>query len=659
MRWKFLFFFYIKRMGKSKLYIGASVLFFLLLITRFILFFSSPFDYEAYGQLPSELAMIVQMVSLFYMVFFYRILSNELLYGVQSFFVDGYQIMLEKISAMLAAHSLFQGIIVIVTYMMYSVTYFIVGIEPSGFYFSLFRFLLIYVFSPLIISMLFGLIMAMLFGTKKISFFGILLVWIATGGMTTELFIDFFSTVHANEWQSLLFIGMNTPMHVYKPYIGFDVHWGNELKLITWFLIIAAIILLVSLRWTHRKRERNIVIKVLLAMFFLSVFSSYGVVEVSTKAFSRADQITETNYYMNMDDTEADLNYEIESYTIKMEEKQVTVKVDFSRMDTMNPTFQLYHAYPIQQIKSGNKKVEFERSGDIVKVGLPTRTSSLTFYYEIVDTNFVPYTNGRTALLADIAWYPKKRASHMYVKNDFRERWIDLTERFLPEESYLFTLEVNKVLFTNLPRNGDVYSGKAQAVTLIKGQGNQLTYGNYHITYPADWPKMEDRIATVISQLETTLKEIQLFAPATIQSLPTAIVFSSFGPSSFMVNDHLIYNTGGYMEAIDSHGVTKDFQEKTLQLTVQRKGTYQMHNEWINMSNQYIRQKLDWAIDLPGRSVDSFALPQAEQETIEFIYNNFYQLNQDQQQQFLRDWYEKMDETWTWDQVLELVKGWS
>ncbi|KYD25319.1 hypothetical protein B4110_0256 [Parageobacillus toebii] len=212
------------------------------------------------------------------------------------------------------------------------------------------------------------------------------------------------------------------------------------------------------------------------------------------------------------------------------------------------------------------------------------------------------------------------------------------------------------VLFCNLPKRGSVYSGKAQAVTLIKGQGNQLVYEDYHITYPADWPKMEERVPTVLSQLEKTLHEVQQLAPTTVQSLPKAIVFSSFGLSSFMANDHLVYNTQD-LYAIDKYHMGQDFYEKMLRLSVQQKGSYVMYNEWIHMATRFLMQKrglqvIDWS-----RSFQSYVLPKSEQELIKSIYIAFQQLSLEQKQQFLRKWYQEMDETWTWNQVLELVKG--
>lgn len=629
------------------------------------MFFSDPYDMEAYGQLPHEVFMLVQMVSIFYIVFFYLLHSKELLYGVQSFFTDGYRIMLEKMSAMFAVHVLCQGVMAVVAYGIFSIVYFVVGIEPSDFYLSLFRFLIVYMFAPLSLSIMYGLMVAMLLGTKKSSFFVMLVVWIITGSMTTELFIDFFETVHANDWKSLLFIGKHAVQHVYNSYIGFEVDRGNEWKLLTWFLVLFGMILMLSLRWTLTTRERNVVMKVLLMLPFLIVLTAYSSLQSNTKAFTRADQTTEINDYRKMNrDVKTDLRYDIQSYSISLKEKQATVHVKFSRMDTMKPTFQLYHAYPIKWIQANHKRVKFAREGDIVTVYLPEGTTSLTFRYDIVDTSFIPYTNGRTVLLADKAWYPKKRASQMYKIYEFtiygtKERiwWDEFTDQFLPREKHAFTLKVDgDVLFCNLPKRGSVYSGEAQAVTLIKGQGNQLVYEDYHITYPADWPKMEERVPTVLSQLEKTLHEVQQLAPTTVQSLPKAIVFSSFGLSSFMANDHLVYNTQD-LYAIDKYHMKQDFYEKMLRLSVQRKGSYIMYNEWIHMATQFMMQKRGLQIVPTLRSFPSYSLPKADQELIESIYHYFHQLSLEQQQQFLRQWYQEMDETWTWNQVLELVKG--
>lgn len=657
MRQRYLFLFYLKQIGRNKLYIGASIIFLVLLFSRLLLFFTSPYDIEDYGQLPSEIAMIVQIVTLFYIVFFYRLQSNEQLYGVQSFFINGYRIGLEKIGSMFYVHVIYQGVMLVMTYGIFALIYLVVGIEPSSLFLSLFRFLIVYMFAPLALSMLFGVIVAMTFEKKKISFFAILFLWISSGSVNTELFRDYFSTVHANDWQSIFFIGMNNIMRAYEPYVGFDVHWGNELKLITWFLVSVAVIFLLSLRWTYKKSERKLVIGVLFTTILLSVFTSYGMVKVSTKSFSYADYVAETDYYMNVITTDTDLRYQIESYKISLEGKLVTAQVGISHLNTITPTFQLYHAYPVKWIKADGKIVDFERHGDIVTVHLPESTSLLTFHYQIIDTYYVPFTNGRIVLLADMAWYPKKRVGQIY-EMDINLGWIKPTEQFLTEETYSFTLESDNVLYSNLPRHREIYSGKSQGLTLIKGQGNQLTYGDYEITYPADWPKMKERTRPVLTQLETTIDEIQQLVPTAIQSLPASILFSNNGLSTFITRDHLVYNVGGYKKAIDAPDVTRDFQESLLQSIVQRHGPYHLHMEWINIASQFIREKNGWAVESKDRTIDSHSDSNREQESIDLVYQFFNQLSAEQQQDFLQKWYKEMDETWGWDHVLALIKEW-
>ncbi|EPR26579.1 hypothetical protein I656_03779 [Geobacillus sp. WSUCF1] len=289
MRWKWLFVFYWKRLLKSKLYVGASILFFVLLLVRFVLFFSDDMNagMEYSGDLPSEVFMLVQIVSLFYIVWFYFLYSNELRYGVSSWFADGYRILLEKMSALLAVHALCQGIMLMMSYGVFSLVYLFVGVEPSDLYWSLLRFLAVYQFGPLVLTVLYGVIIALLLETKKVSFFAMLLVWILTGPMTTELFIDLSKTVHARDWTSLLFIGKHAIQQAYDSYIGFEVDRGGEWKWAAWFLSLVGLALLSSIRFTQTRKERNAVLKAFLVFPFLIVLTAYHSLQTNTKAFTR------------------------------------------------------------------------------------------------------------------------------------------------------------------------------------------------------------------------------------------------------------------------------------------------------------------------------------------------------------------------------------
>ncbi|GIW50573.1 MAG: hypothetical protein KatS3mg080_1184 [Anoxybacillus sp.] len=212
------------------------------------------------------------------------------------------------------------------------------------------------------------------------------------------------------------------------------------------------------------------------------------------------------------------------------------------------------------------------------------------------------------------------------------------------------------VLFCNLPKRGEVYYGKAQAVTLIKGQGNQLVYKGYQITYPADWPDMGERVSTVVPQLEKAFQDVRQLAQTDVSILPKRIVFSSFGLSSFMTDDHLIYNTND-LYAIDQYILDRNFYEEMLFLSVPPKGSLIMYHEWISLAIRWLMQKNELsAIEWVSKSYLFVAQPLSVQKQIESIYKSFQPLSLEQKQQFLRTWYEKMDETWTWEQVLQLVK---
>lgn len=648
---------------KSKLYIGASFSFFLLLAVRFTLFFTDPYNMESYGDIPHEVFMLVQIVSLFYIVWFYLLYSNELRYGVSSWFADGYRILLEKMSALLAVHALYQGIMLMMSCGVFSIVYLFVGVEPSDLYLSLLRFLAVYQFGPLVLTVLYGVIIALLLETKKVSFFAILLVWILTGPMTTELFIDLSKTVHARDWASLLFIGKHAIQRAYDSYIGFEVDRGGEWKWAAWFLSLVGLALLSSIRFTQTRKERNAVLKAFLVFPFLIVLTAYHSLQTNTKAFTRADQTTELEEYRQMkQETKADLRYRIQSYDLSLHGSRAVVRVALSQLETNRPTFQLYHLYPLHSIEADHQPVKFTRNGDLVTVWLPKRTSTLTFSYEIVDTALIPYTNGRIVLLADRAWYPKKRATHMYRTYEYRvagtRAWGGaFTDQFFPDETYTFTLNVDgDVLFCNVPKRGTVYRGKAQAVTLIKGQGHQLVDQGYEITYPADWPHMAERAPTVIHQMEKTFRHVQQIASTAVSSLPNKIVFSSFGLSSFLANDHLVYNTND-LYGIDQYIMEQNFYEKILRLSVPPKGSRIMYNEWISLATRWLMQKNDLpVIDWSSKSEWFESQPSSVKKQIEAIYQAFQPLDVDQKQQCLRTWYANMDDGWTWDRIFEMMQ---
>ncbi|MCM2676386.1 ABC transporter permease [Alkalicoccobacillus plakortidis] len=474
MRWRYLFRFYFRQVMKSKLYIIASLMAIILIISRIYLYLNTWFDQEDYGQLPADIVVVVQAVSILYILFFYRLFSNEILYGIQNIFVDGYKIMLEKMSALLLVHVVLQLGITFLVFMMYSGVYALIGIEFSVFYLSLLRFLIVYMLGPIILLFFYGILVAIIFEKRKIAIIAILMIWLFTGVINQEIFRDFFTQVSANDLFPLLSIGPESMHLIYLSYIGFNLDVGNELTLLTWFLLLTIIILLLAVKWTSVNREKRATWISALILFVLAIGSGYGVLHFSKNSFNFA-ATEETSYYQSLREAPTDLDYEIKSYQINMNQNKVDASITFNKTHTNTPTFQLYHAYPVVSVSIDNREVLFEREGDIIKVYSETKEfESLSISYQLVDTSYIPYSANKTTLLANYAWYPKRSHEHMYIDkaNPYMPNsYPKLSDSLFTPEVYEFKVKTDRILFTNLELKGDHYEGEAQAVTLLRGQG--------------------------------------------------------------------------------------------------------------------------------------------------------------------------------------------
>lgn len=650
MRLKYLYIFYFEYICRSKLYLSASVAFVIFLIIRVIVDIAD----EGYGQLPAEIIVIVQMITILYIVYFYRIFSNELKFGVHDFFVDGYKILIEKMTALILVHISLQTILMLIVYVIFTIVYVFVGVEWSTIYVSLLRFLIDYMFTPFLFTVLVGMITALIFGKNKISIFFILLIWFFSGVINQEIFYSFFETVGANDWETLLSIGPNSIDTVYYSYIGFNLNFGLEIRLFTWLTLFIAILLIVSIKWAIVKREKKIILSIVFFLLCLSIGSSYLSVQHNAMAFNTADLIRETTKYEHMQRVNADLKYDINAYNIELEGNTVRAELKFDHTETDRPSFQLYNAYPINEVLVDGEKVPYSRKGDIVKIQSKTdKFKEIVFNYKLMDTALVPYSKNRTVLLSNHAWYPKKRDQHVYEK-DVYLGGILTTNDIPVDESYNFQLIADNVLFTNIDPQDHYYKGEASGLSIIKGQGNTFNYKDYDIIYPADWANMSIRIQEVITRLETVFEEIKLIAPMKVNALPSKLVFTNEGVTSFINNDHFVYTVGGAFLAFNDEEIMKDFEENLIVMTVEPKGNREMYNEWINMCSQMIKKKMGFQIYEPGPTID--LLNSSFEEEINIIHEEFYLLSTEEKRTFLEQWYLSMDDTWTWEDVDLLLK---
>lgn len=652
MRIKYLFLFYAKNIVKSKLYLTASIGFILLTTFQIYNYFNTWPDARDYADLPGEIFVVIELFALLYMIYFYLTFSNELNYGIHRYFTDSYKILLEKLTALFSIHFLIQFIVLLLTYSIFVMTYYWGGVEWSPIYGSLFRLLVDYMFAPLLFASLIGLVIASIFGDKKISVIVIVLIWFFTGGLNQELFTTFFREVGTKDWESLLSIGPYSIFTLYSPYIGFDVYEGLEWRLLTWLSILLFLLSFASIKWAVIKKERRIMTFIVAVLLCFSIFSGRMSMITNTSAFNNADFNKEVLTYRQLQSVTTDLNYEVEAYVIQMEKDKVHAKLSFLHANTDNPSFQLYYAFPIEKIMVDGQEVSYSREGDIVKIVSPTDNfNEIEFIYEITHTQLVPYTNNRLVLLANQAWYPKKREKHMYEKDG--SDYIKLTDNTSNvNETYDFHLEAEDVLFTNLEGSNDNYQGSSSGLSIIIGQGHQLEYKGYEVTYPSDWTDMREQTKKIIERLEINFDELGRIVPLKVSEPPSKIVLN--GPYSFIREDHLVYDARGYSVAMTHPDAFSTFGLNLIPILVEPKDPIVMFNEWVNLTSFMIKREYNYSIIFQTPTVE--VLGTSLEERVYDIHAAFGGWDIEDKRSFLKQWYLEMDDRWTWEDVEQLVE---
>lgn len=199
--------FYAKQMLKSFLYLGTMLFMVIMLISRFGIRQNDPYGITDYGNFVGEMTLIVQAVMLLFMIFFYKLFSDEYKFGANNLFVGSFRITLLKITALLCNHLLF-----LVAFIGFQVTlififYRVWEIPFSSFYTQTVSYVIVYWYLPFVFAFFLGIFTALLFGKNKISFVFMMVVWLAIGPMNTELFSRYFRQFSFSDVESLFYIG--------------------------------------------------------------------------------------------------------------------------------------------------------------------------------------------------------------------------------------------------------------------------------------------------------------------------------------------------------------------------------------------------------------------------------------------------------------------
>ena len=661
--------FYFKSLSRSIFYLVTILFGFFILISRFIVRQFDKFQLQNYGDFLGETGLITQGLILCYMVYFYKIFSEELKYGVQSFFVNSYSILLKKIGALLTVHVLIQLVILLIQILLIYIFYRVWSIPYSSFYIDSAIFLFNYMFIPLLIGSLLGILIATMLGRSKLSIVVILLVWVLLGPLNTELFRDYFRSIPIGDIKSFWQLGVSNSERVFISYNGFELSKMNFYKNIIFLILNFVFLLFVLLKWNTKSGVKlKVFISGIVAVIFVTVIGNQVLKSSDNMLFSYADYHTERDFYKEPFENKTFQiePYQIEGYHIMLNFKEyynAQVEIEISKPKSRELNFTLYHGYEMKSLKDNmNRELNYQHLGDYVEIQLVDENiESITFTYAIKASPSILFEKRNKYLPAYTSWIPTQGKKQLFYDDRIGNRLMTNVQSKNMDVKYSMKVEGTEgnPIITNLNEvDHNKFEGVSNGVTLL--QGNFLSYETpegIEVIYPNDWRNIRKdwtefkKIATLILVEGNAILGDELIPT----NLPKLIIFDSTQNISFISADSLIMNLDSLYSLSSPLTLQYLSQELLKVMTEHMEGIEEdAYNNWLNLSSLFIRLQLD--VESEGAFFVEAYYPEEysyvsteEKSSIKYVYNHFFELDLQQQREFLKEWYRQLsliDNNW-------------
>lgn len=661
-RWINLVAFYSRRLITSKFYMGSLLVYTVMLSVRYIVLYNG--TSKDYGNVLGELFVPGQMLFMIYMVYFYRLFAEERAFGMERYFSDAYRILWQKIVAMAFVHMSIQGIFFIVQTLLVWGFYRAVSVPWSNFYLEVALFIVLYCWLPTLIGLAIGVLIASVVGKHKISFVILLIIWFLLGPINTEIFIDYFRQIQADDWRSFSYLSTMSLYQVYQSYMGYSYSSGTAWKGIGWILVSVLLLLISLLRYSMFRQQRIATVIAILLVGGLTIGSIEQMTRNESRVFNYADEEAESLYYKNYTIPPADLRYHIANYTINIGDtgNQLSTTVALKQVQTTTPTFQLHHAFPIQRIVDEHGKEQFfQRQGDTVSVTIQPTTTALTFDYTLTSQFFVKVHRDRWLLPATVDWYPKRSAEPLVQYVDF----IGYSRAILKpiqEPAVKFQVHSKQKLLLNIPKiQPTIYEGVVDGLAVIKAPFQQQTIGHYQVVYPLDGVDTKEQFEVMITRMEQVNQDLQKLMPAS-RALPDLLVFQSGGGAVQWHDNFLLYPTDS-LYAIDSIDGTAYLMPSKLAFAHinQQLSNPAVAEEWLDLTGQILATR--HKINQPGSELFRpspfyyHEFSATDQQSADFVYSQVLQADEALQNRLLSAWFSNIEQVQNdWQQIEQLVR---
>ncbi|WP_100012146.1 ABC transporter permease [Lentibacillus sediminis] len=663
-----IFLFYFRQMLKSPFYVGSMLFMIIMLIIRFLININEEFDYMNYGSFTGEMMLIVQAMMLLFMIFFYKLFSDEFRFGVGNLFVGTFRVTLLKIAAILCNHLLFLFVFISVQLVFIYMYFFFSGIPLSSFYIQTASYVFVYWYLPFVFALLLGTLTALVFGKNKTSFVFILICWFAIGPVNTELFSQYFRQIPPSDARVIFYI---SPLINYKELVGYDLSISSYLKIIFWIFLSLALIFLVLIKSTRTIREKSMIFIGVVCLISINALLLPQITKYTEPIFSYAAMNKEDSYYEDYEQEVlvGNLQYSIEQYDIQLKNTDQThakTTVTLSNVQSNQLTFTLYHQFAVEKITSKeNGPLKFTQEGDFVLVEWASgaEQAELTFEYIMQDSAKIPVSEDYLFLPNYLSWVPVKSSHPQYKHYDiFGGDIFTLSTQTKKDIEYNLIYEGGLPIYTNVEQIGEnSYSEQVSGgISVIGGMTARKNFDDRVVVYPNSWSDISDDWPAYESVLIDVHNVLVDMFDITDVELPNEIILLSpnLGSNAYISSDHLLINHGTMLNISSAVGDIPEIYLQALLWNYDNReiDEYEQIMAFNRLLAAYIKAYLDF--DAPGYAPFAETRPAflPNEESINTFYEEYHRLENERQRDFLILWYKEMHHVSdSWQKALELL----
>jgi hypothetical protein len=667
--------FYAKQMVKSVLYIGTYVFMTIMLISRFIIRQHDPFGMTDYGNFVGEMTLIIQAAMLLFMVFFYKLFSDEYRFGANLLFAGSLRTTALKIAALFANHLLLLALLTGLQAALVWQFYRTWGIPFSSLYTETVSYIIVYWLLPLVFAFFLGIFTALLFGKNRLSFAWMMVIWLAIGPMNTELFSRYFHHISFSDIHSLFYIGPLNMDDVFRDVVGYNVSLSTYMKMLFW--IIASMMAVWAILWKTARttKEKAVIIMGVTLLLAGDAWLFPHIFTGSKLLFSYADLDQENVYYQTHYPTikPNTLHYSIERYDIQLETRSgvnAKVKVALRQIRGNTLSFVLYHHFALKQVTDQTgKQLPFIQQGDVITV----KRSSIrpadewTFEYKMNNSAQVPVSPRYLFLPNDFSWLPTRADHAPFAFVNIHSSPVPVSMQSHEPIHYTLSFQGEVPFYANLSRRSDgIYEGMVSGgITAVAGMFLKEKIGPWEIVHPADWPGLTDVWPAFERYLRRIHNEMVQMFDLKAAELPTKIVLLAprGEQRSAYSSDHLLLQidtpyslrslegTLMYLPQVIAEGLLWSGNHSSKQKEVFQA----LLVRWFQQQLGLPYSGGDLTFDL-ALSVDS---PDGKtQQVLRQLSGEYERLSDEKKQKFLALWYKQLREGAhdSWEKTLQLIR---